>query len=155
MRKPGMNSWRSGNSKWLPPHRTLRTRQIVSRPDGYKDDHALNARVKPNTPPAAPSSRSTAAKRPCAAEPNSRRNYDNYPRPQKKPRESLEERSSSPVSLPPEPTAAELCWATKVVASKEARNKALGASKDKAGAKPAALPKGKERKNGSVRVAVM
>ncbi|CAE6483380.1 unnamed protein product [Rhizoctonia solani] len=55
-----------------------------------------------------------------------------------------------PVSLPPEPTAAELRRATKVVASEETRDKALGASKDKAGAKPTAPPKGKECKNGSV-----
>ncbi|CAE6477144.1 unnamed protein product, partial [Rhizoctonia solani] len=134
------------------PRGTNRTDEYGNRAslDGYKDDYALNARIKPNAPPAAPSSCSTAAKRPRTAEPNSRHNYDDYPCPQKKPHESLEERSSSPVSLPPEPTAAELRRATKVVASEEARDKALGASKDKAGAKPAAPPKGKEHKNGSV-----
>ncbi|CAE6456778.1 unnamed protein product [Rhizoctonia solani] len=119
--------------------------------DGYEDDYALNARARRNAPPSAPSSHSTAAnERPRTAEPNSCRNYDNNPCPQKKQCKSPRECSSSPVSLPPEPTSAELRRAAQVVASEEARNKALGASKDKAGAKPAAAPKGKERKNGSV-----
>ncbi|CAE6487386.1 unnamed protein product, partial [Rhizoctonia solani] len=118
---------------------------------GYEDDYTLNARVKRNAPPGAPSSRSTGAdKHSHASEPNSRRGYDNGPRSKKKQRESSEVRSPSPVSLPPEPTAAEVRRAAKVVAREEARDKALGASKDKAGAKPAAPPKGKERKNASV-----
>ncbi|CAE6456773.1 unnamed protein product [Rhizoctonia solani] len=119
--------------------------------DGYEDDYALNTHARRNAPPSAPSSHSTAAnERPRTAEPNSCRNYDNNPCPQKKQCKSPRECSSSPVSLPPEPTSAELRRAAQVVASEEARNKALGASKDKAGAKPAAAPKGKERKNGSV-----
>ncbi|CAE6513040.1 unnamed protein product [Rhizoctonia solani] len=48
------------------------------------------------------------------------------------------------------PTAAEVRRETKVVEREEACDKALGASKDKAGAKHAAPPKGKERKNASV-----
>ncbi|KAG8709145.1 hypothetical protein FRC11_005861 [Ceratobasidium sp. 423] len=57
--------------------------------------------------------------------------------------------SSDPVSLPPELTATDICKANKVVVAEKAQDKALGASQDKVGAKPLAVPrgKGKERKS--------
>ncbi|EUC56897.1 hypothetical protein RSOL_203970, partial [Rhizoctonia solani AG-3 Rhs1AP] len=114
--------------------------------DGYQDNYALNACIKPNAPPAASSSHSTAAnKHPCVAEPTSRHNYNDDHHPQKKLCESLEERLSSPISLPPDPTLADLRRANKVVAKEDTRDKELGASRDKVGAKPAAPPKGKEK----------
>ncbi|CAE6428112.1 unnamed protein product [Rhizoctonia solani] len=76
--------------------------------DGYEDDYALNARAKRDASSAAPSFHSTTANRRSRTSESSskaRRGYDDNPRPRKKQRQDLEELSSSPVTLPPEPTA--------------------------------------------------
>ncbi|EUC62815.1 hypothetical protein RSOL_456320, partial [Rhizoctonia solani AG-3 Rhs1AP] len=156
-----MSSWLSNNSKQLPQCRTqdkTNRESTMLRSPTSSSQQELYCRSFPGSHWT--SSKSAALpyllatfrtqgkhaqivtnKRPHVAEPTSRHNYGDDHRPRKKPRKSLEERSSSPVSLPPKPTAAELRQETKVVASEEAH--------DKAGAKPAAPPKGKERKNGS------
>jgi hypothetical protein len=58
------------------------------------------------------------------------------------------DRSSSPAPLPFKPTMADMRHADKVVAREQARDKALGASRDRVGTKPTAAPKGKDEGKG-------
>ncbi|CAE6442082.1 unnamed protein product [Rhizoctonia solani] len=114
----------------------------------YEGDYLVNTYGNHKTQGAGSSTRSstTTNKRARPSEPDSKsRRNDKNPHPSKKQRSESEERSSSPVPLPPQPTNADIRRANKVVAQERARDKALGASRDRAGAKPSAPPKGKEK----------
>ncbi|CAE6356481.1 unnamed protein product [Rhizoctonia solani] len=116
---------------------------------GYEDDYALNARAARTT-----QNTYTASKRPRPSghSSKSRRGHDDDSQPRKQQHEERDERSTRPTSLPSEPSAADFRRASKVVAKEDARNKVLGASRDKVGAKPVAAPKGNGEKRASAPV---
>ncbi|GAB1525794.1 hypothetical protein RhiTH_008960 [Rhizoctonia solani] len=131
---------------------------IVKDESGEEDDYNLNARRYNNT---------QTASKPQPASRSLKRPHPSYgtTRPTKKARhltrdegddedddeDDKDRPSSQPPTLPPKPTAANIRKANKVVEREQARDKALGASRDRAGAKATADPlgpgkgKGKER----------
>jgi hypothetical protein len=116
--------------------------------EGYEDDYNQNAGTVRNAQNAGASSRPSTMtnKRTHPSEPQmeTRRGYDNDPRPKKKQKDNSHDHASTPALLPPQPTTADICRADKAVAKEKARDKALGASRDKIGAKPTSAPKGKD-----------
>ncbi|KAF8749005.1 hypothetical protein RHS01_10399 [Rhizoctonia solani] len=119
---------------------------------GEEDDYNLNARRYNNT---------QTASKPQPASRSLKRPHPSYgtTRPTKKARhltrdegddedddeDDKDRPSSQPPTLPPKPTAANIRKANKVVEREQARDKALGASRDRAGAKATADPLGPGR----------
>jgi hypothetical protein len=118
--------------------------------EGYEDDYDQNAGTF-----ARPHSSTATNKRACHSEPQTktRRGYDDDPplKQKQKHKDDSHDRLSNPAPLPPQPTAADIRRADKVLAREKARDNALGASKDKVGAKPTAAPKGKNKGKGKER----
>jgi hypothetical protein len=112
--------------------------------EGYEDDYDQNAGALSRPHPSTTTNKHTHRSEP---QTKTRRGYDDDPRPKQKQKEDSHDHSSNLAPLPPQPTAADIRRADKVLAREKARDNALGASKDKVGAKPTTAPKGKGKEH--------
>ncbi|CAE7185031.1 unnamed protein product, partial [Rhizoctonia solani] len=123
--------------------------------EGYEDDYKLNARRHAKDAPTSKSQpsisrSSTTKKRAREDKDDSRSSKKQKVRAYGQEADDNDNDSSSDSSsdsdkatLPPKPTTADVRKADKQVAKEKVRDKAIGASRDKVGAKPPAAPKGK------------